>query len=96
MNCDSKKICGWIQALAQLTVAAVILWVGVQVQIHLERMVESWEKTSAAVVMMQQDVARIQQDMRAMNNQMGAVNHNMGRIQNRMSPGGVMRGMMPW
>lgn len=96
MQCDSKKICGWIQSLAQLIVAAVILYVGFQVQIHLERMVQSWEKTSQAVVMMQQDVARIQRDMQVMNNQMGAVNHNMGRINNRMTPGGMMRGMMPW
>jgi len=96
MQCDSKKICGWIQSLAQLTVAAVILYVGFQIQIHLERMVQSWEKTSQAVVMMQQDVARIERDMQVMNNQMGAANHNMGRINNRMTPQGMMRGMMPW
>lgn len=96
MQCDSKKICGWIQSLAQLTVAAVILYVGFQVQVHLERMVESWEKTSHAVHMMQQDVARIERDMQIMNNQIGAMNNNVGRINNRMTPQGMMRGIMPW
>lgn len=96
MNCDSKKICGWIQALAQLTVAAVILYVGIQVQIHLERMVDSWSVTANAVHKMQQDVARIEHNMRSLEAQVNAMNHNVGRINNRMTPQGMMRGMMPW
>lgn len=92
MNCDSKKICGWIQSLAQLTVAAVILWVGYNVQIHLARMVDSWERTSEAVVQMQQDVQRIEARMGAVDHRMQALNHSMLGVQRRMSPWSIL----PW
>jgi len=93
MNCDSKKICGWIQALAQLTVAAVILYVGFQVQVHLERMVHSWEVTANAVHMMQQDVSRIEQGMASMDRRMYELNQRMGSVRQKMTPMGMM---MPW
>lgn len=104
MNCDSKKICGWIQTLAQLTVAAVILYVGYAVQTHMERMVNLWEDTALAVQLMQQDVHEIQVSMTSMDDsvkQMNAtmlsmdkrvweLNNRMGGVQRRMSPMGWM------
>jgi len=83
MKCDSNKICGWITALSQLTVAAVILYVGIQIQIHLERMVASWEKMS-------NNVERIETDMRSIDKRMWEVNQRMGNMRQRMSPWGMM------
>lgn len=90
MNCDSKKVCGWIQALAQLTVAAVILYVGYIVQDNLERMVTSWEKTAVAVQQMQVDVNRIETNMQSMDKRMWELNNRMGNMRQRMSPWGMM------
>jgi ABC-type Zn2+ transport system substrate-binding protein/surface adhesin len=88
MKCDSNKICGWITALSQLVVAAVILWVGYNVQIHLERMVSSWEKTSLAVQQMQVDVHNMETTMRSMDKRVWELNNRMGGVQRRMSPMG--------
>ena len=90
MKCDSNKICGWITALSQLVVAAVILWVGYNVQVHMERMVTSWEKTSLAVHNMQVDVHNIETSMRSMDKRVYQLNNQMGRVQRRMSPFGMM------
>jgi ABC-type Zn2+ transport system substrate-binding protein/surface adhesin len=90
MKCDSSKICGWITALSQLVVAAVILWVGYNVQIHLERMVTSWEKTSLAVQQMQVDVHNIETGMRSMDRRIYDMNQRLGGMQQRMSPWGMM------
>jgi peptidoglycan hydrolase CwlO-like protein len=90
MKCDSNKICGWITALSQLVVAAVILWVGYNVQVHMERMVTSWEKTSQAVQQMQVDVNNIETSMRSMDKRVWDLNNQMGRVQRRMSPFGMM------
>jgi hypothetical protein len=83
MACDSTKICGWITALSQLTVAAVILWVGVQITIHLERMVDSWEKMALNIEMMEADV-------RSMDKRMWEMNNRLGGMRQRMSPWGMM------
>ena len=83
MKCDSNKICGWITALSQLTVAAVILYVGFQVQTHLERMVTSWEK-------MANNVERIETDMRSIDKRMWEMNQRVGGVQRRMSPWNMM------
>jgi len=85
LKCDSNKICGWITALSQLTVAAVILYVGFQVQIHLERMVVSWEK-------MANNVERIETDMRSIDRRMWEMNQRVGGVQRKLSP---WRMMMP-
>jgi peptidoglycan hydrolase CwlO-like protein len=90
MKCDSNKICGWITALSQLVVAAVILWVGYNVQVHMERMVTSWEKTSLAVQQMQVDVHNIETTMRSMDKRVYQLNNQMNRVQRRMSPFGMM------
>jgi len=83
MKCDSTKICGWITALSQLTVAAVILWVGVQITIHLERMVQSWERMSINIELMEADV-------RSIDKRMWEVNNKLNTVRNRMSPWGMM------
>ena len=83
MKCDSNKICGWITALSQLTVAAVILYVGFQVQTHLERMVTSWEK-------MANNVERIETDMRSIDKRMWEMNQRMGGVQRKLSPWNMM------
>jgi hypothetical protein len=93
MKCDSSKICGWITALSQLVVAAVILWVGYNVQIHMERMVASWEKTSLAVQNMQVDVHNIETSMRSMDRRVYELNAQMGGVRRNMTPMGMMT---PW
>lgn len=90
MNCDSKKICGWITALSQLTVAACVLYVGFLANQHMERMVNSWEVTAEAVHKMQQDVARIEADMQSIDRRVWELNNRMGGVQRRMSPFGMM------
>ncbi len=96
MQCDSSKVCGWITALSQLTVAACVLYVGFLANQHMSRMVESWEVMANAVHKMQQDVARIETDMKVMNQGVYNINGNVHSMQNRMSPMGMMRNMMPW
>lgn len=83
MKCQSKVICGWITALSQLTVAAVILYVGIQVQTHLERMVASWEKMS-------NNIEHIETDMRSIDKRMWKMNQSMSGVQRRMSPWNMM------
>jgi len=85
VKCDSTKVCGWITALSQLTVAAVILYVGFQVQIHLERMVTSWERMSTSIEKMEADV-------RSMDKRMWEMNQRVGGVQRKLSP---WRMMMP-
>jgi len=83
VKCDSSKVCGWITALSQLIVAAVILYVGFQVQIHLERMVTSWERMSTSIEKMEADV-------RSMDKRMWEINQRLGGMKQRMSPWGMM------
>jgi len=85
VKCDSTKVCGWITALSQLIVAAVILYVGFQVQIHLERMVTSWERMSISIEKMEADV-------RSMDKRMWEMNQRVGGVQRKLSP---WRMMMP-
>ena len=49
-----------------------------------------------AVHKMQQDTARIEADMKVMNQGVYSINGNVGTMQNRMTPMGMIRGMMPW
>jgi len=83
MKCDSNKICGWITAISQLTVAAVILYVGIQIQIHLERMVASWEKMST-------NIEKIETDSISIDKRMWEMNQRLGGVQRRMSPWNMM------
>lgn len=90
MSCNSKTICGWITAISQLTVAAVILYVGYTIQTKMERMVASWEKTAHSVQQMQVDVNNIETSMRSMDKRVWELNNRMGGVQRRMSPMGFM------
>jgi hypothetical protein len=83
MKCDSNKICGWITALSQLTVAACVLYVGYLANQHMERMVVSWEK-------MANNMQNIEHDMRSMDKRMWEMNNRMGHMRQRMSPWGMM------
>lgn len=96
MQCESSKVCGWITAISQLTVAACVLYVGFLANQHMSRMVESWEVMANAVHKMQQDVARIETDMKVMNQGVYNINGNVGDMRSRMNPMGMMRSMMPW
>jgi len=96
VQCESSKVCGWITAISQLTVAACVLYVGFLANQHMSRMVESWEVMANAVHKMQQDVARIETDMKVMNQGVYNINGNVGDMRSRMNPMGMMRSMMPW
>jgi hypothetical protein len=86
MKCDSNKICGWITALSQLTVAACVLYVGYLANSHMERMVDSWERTANSI-------ERMEADVRSMDKRMWRMNQRMDGIRNKMNP---MQMMMPW
>jgi hypothetical protein len=83
MNCDSSKVCGWITALSQLTVAACVLYVGFLANQHMERMVASWEK-------MANNMERMEADVRSMDKRMWEMNNKLGGMRSRMSPWGMM------
>lgn len=90
MKCDSAKVCGWITALSQLTVAACVLYVGYLANQHMERMVHSWEVMATSVHKMQQDTQRIEAGMQNMDKRMWELNNRMGGMRSRMSPWGMM------
>lgn len=90
MKCDSNKICGWITALSQLTVAGCVLYVGYLANTHMERMVHSWEVMATSVHKMQQDTQRIEAGMVSMDKRMWELNNKMGSMRSRMSPWGMM------
>lgn len=90
MKCDSNKICGWITALSQLTVAACVLYVGYLANQHMERMVHSWEVMSESVHKMQQDTSRMEANMKSMDKRMWELNNRMAGVRSRMSPWGMM------
>jgi hypothetical protein len=90
LNCDSKKICGWITALSQLTVAACVLYVGYLANAHMERMVHSWETMANSIHKMQQDTQRIEQGMQSMDRRMHEINGRLGGMRRKMSPWGMM------
>jgi hypothetical protein len=83
LKCDSSKICGWITALSQLTVAACVLYVGYLANQHMERMVDSWES-------MANNMQNIEHDMRSMDKRMWEMNNRMAGMRSRMSPWGMM------
>jgi cell division protein FtsX len=95
MQCDSNKICGWITAVSQLSVALCVLYVGYLANRHLERMVQSWEVTAEAVHKMQQDVARMESNVRSLDKRIYEMNHQMRGVRRNMTPFGMMRGMIP-
>jgi len=90
LNCDSNKVCGWITALSQLTVAACVLYVGYLANTHMERMVHSWEVMAESVHRMQQDTQRMEAGMSSMDRRMHELNNRMGGMRNRLSPWGMM------
>jgi len=83
MKCDSNKICGWITALSQLTVAGCVLYVGYLANNHMERMVTSWEKMAL-------NIERMELDVRSMDKRMWEMNNRLGGMRSRMSPWGMM------
>jgi hypothetical protein len=86
MKCDSSKVCGWITALSQLSVALCVLYVGYLANSHMERMVISWERTAHAI-------ERMETDVQSMDRRMWEMNNRMGGIRQKMNP---MQMMMPW
>jgi len=90
MNCDSTKICGWITALSQLTVAACVLYVGYLANQHMERMVYSWEVMAESVEKMQKDTTNMDSAVRSMDKRMWEMNNRLGGMRSRMSPWGMM------
>jgi hypothetical protein len=83
MSCDSTKICGWITALSQLTVAACVLYVGYLANEHMKAMAESWGRTADAI-------ERMEADVRSMDKRMWEMNNKLGGMRSRMSPWGMM------
>ena len=83
LNCDSNKICGWITAISQLTVAACVLYVGYLANEHMKGMAGSWERTAVAI-------ERMEADVRSMDKRMWELNNRMGGMRQRMSPWGMM------
>jgi len=83
MSCDSTKICGWITALSQLTVAACVLYVGYLANEHMKTMAESWDRTADAI-------ERMEADVRSMDKRMWEMNNKLGGMRSRMSPWGMM------
>lgn len=90
MKCDSSKICGWITAISQLTVAACVLYVGYLANEHMERMVDSWERTANSIEKMESDVAGIEAGMMSMDKRIWEMNNKLGNMRSRMSPWGMM------
>ena len=90
MSCDSTKICGWITALSQLTVAACVLYVGYLANEHMKTMAESWERTADSIERMERDVAGIEAGMMSMDKRMWEMNNKLGGMRSRMSPWGMM------
>jgi hypothetical protein len=83
MSCDSTKVCGWITALSQLTVAACVLYVGYLANEHMKTMAESWSRTANAI-------ERMEADVRSMDKRMWEMNNKLGGMRSRMSPWGMM------
>jgi hypothetical protein len=83
LNCDSNKICGWITAISQLTVAACVLYVGYLANEHMKDMADSWGRTADAI-------ERMEADVRSMDKRMWEMNNKLGNMRSRMSPWGMM------
>ena len=92
MNCEPNKICGWIIALSQLTVAACVLYVGYLANQHMENMVETWERTATSIEKMEVSVKSMDTSVKNIDQKMWEMNQRVGGVQRRLSP---WRMMMP-
>lgn len=101
--CSSKAACGWLQSVAQIAVACVVLYAGYILNKHMESWTKSFERGSNDLHNIQQSMQNIEarmqnieQQMGVVNNQMYRMNGNVGAMRNSMNPMGMMRNMMPW
>lgn len=98
--CSSKTACGWIQSLAQIAVAVVIVYAGWIVNKHMEEWTAAFKQGSEDLHKIQQsmhDIDRrmysVEQQMIVVNNQLTQMNGNVGGMKRRMNPMGFF---MPW
>lgn len=131
MSYCHSKWCNWVQALAQVAVAAVIVYAGLIVNSHMESWTKSFQqgaedlhsirtdmsqisysmesinndmediKTRMEVMAnigadMNNNVAQMEEHMYIINQQMDYMNQSVGGIHRKFSPGGMMRGFMPF
>ena len=103
MQCKTNKWCGWIQSIAQIAVAVVILYAGYIVNKHMEAWTEAFTRGSDDLHSIQQSMRdidvrmqAIEQRMSVVNNQMYHMNSNVGAMRSNMTPMGMMRSFMPW
>jgi peptidoglycan hydrolase CwlO-like protein len=76
MKCDSNKVCGWITALSQLSVAAVILYVGAMIGTHAESWTASFKQGQEDLHTISIAMKDIQEDMDTIRIQMDGMNVN--------------------
>ena len=83
MSCNTSKSChskwcAWLQALAQVAVAGVIVYAGFIVNMHMESWTKSFERGS-------EDLHSIRQDMGNIAYSMESINNDMEEIKTKMS-----------
>lgn len=89
---QSSRICGWITAVSQLTVAACVLYVGYLTSHHVEDMSKSWERTASAIEKMDSSIQHMNVSVHSIDQRMREMNQRVGGVQRSMSP---WRMMMP-
>lgn len=76
MNCTSKW-CGWIQALAQISVATVIVYAGLIVNEHMESWTASFQRGSDDLHSIRVNMNNIAYSMESINNDMDNIKIQM-------------------
>jgi|SaaInlStandDraft_4_1057021.scaffolds.fasta_scaffold28342_2 methyl-accepting chemotaxis protein len=74
------KWCSWIQALAQIAVAGVIVYSGYIVNEHMESWTRSFERGSGDLHSIRLDMGNIAYSMESINTDMEAIKHRMDNM----------------
>ena len=89
MSCNTKschsKWCAWLQALAQVAVAGVIVYAGIVVNTHMESWTKSFEQGSDDLHSIRQDMGNIAYSMESINNDVEVIKADMTSIGNVMN-----------
>ena len=98
--CSSKTACGWLSALSQVAIAAVVVYAGYVVNKHMEEWTAAFKQGSEDLHKIQQSMQDIdhrmytvEQQMVVVNKQLTQMNGNVGGMKRRMNPMGFF---MPW
>lgn len=84
MVCNSSRWCGWLQSVAQLLVAACIVYAAYIVNGHMEASVKAFSESAKDLHEIRLSMTRMETEMNHMSDQMVNMNNELHHVNDRL------------